>query len=109
MNSLENAKVGDKLLVRYANGIKGIATVERVTQLYVITKNHRFVKRTGEVSGCDPWSCTFAQIATSEDIERVNREVKRKELVRKCQDIKFNTLSDSQLEQILEIANKKEA
>lgn len=105
MNSLDNAKAGDKLLVCFNNGAKGIATVERATQLYVITKTHRFVKRKGEVSGCDPWTCTYAQIATPEDIERINREVKRKKLVRKCQDINFNTLSDTQLEQILEIAN----
>lgn len=108
MNSLESAKVGDKLLVQYPHDVKGIETVEHITATLVITKHHRFIKKSGKAQGSDSWSYTYAMIATPEDAEKITREVKRRNFIRKCENIKFNTLSDSQLEQILEIANQKQ-
>lgn len=109
MNSLENAKIGDKLLVLFPHDVKGIETVERITATLVITKRHRFIKKSGKAQGSDSWSYTYAKIATPEDAEKISQEVKRKNLIRKCENINFNILSDTQLEQILEIVNKKEA
>lgn len=108
MNSLENVKVGDKLLVFYPHDVKGIETVERITATLVITKHHRFVKKSGKAQGSDSWSYTYAKLATSEDAEKIGRDVMRRNLIRKCENINFNTLTDSQLEQILEIANQKQ-
>lgn len=108
MNSLENAKVGDKLLVLFPYNVKGIETVERITATLVITKYHKFIKKTGKAQGSDSWSYTYAKLATPEDAENISREVESKNLIRKCENIKFNTLSYSQLEQILEIANQKQ-
>lgn len=108
MSSLENVTVGDKLVVFYPYDVKRIETVERISSTLVITKNHRFIKKSGKAQGCDSWSYVFAKLATFEDVEKISREAKRKNILRRCENIKFNTLSDSQLEQILEIANKKE-
>lgn len=108
MNSLENVKVGDKLLVLFPYDVKGIETVERITATLVITKHHRFIKKSGKAQGSDSWSYAYAKLATPEDTERISREVKHNGLVRKCENINFKTLSDSQLEQILEIVNKNE-
>lgn len=108
MNSLENVKVGDKLLVR-SRGRRSLQTVTRITATLVITNSDRFSKQTGKAHGYDSWSHTYAEPATAEDIESITREIRRKSLIFKCQGIDFESLSDSQLEQILEIANKKEA
>jgi hypothetical protein len=105
MNSLDNVKVGDKLLVLFPHDVKGIETVDRITTTLVITKHHRFIKKSGKAQGSDSWSYTYAKLATPEDAEKISREVKRKNLIRKCENINFNTLSDFQLEKILEIAN----
>ncbi len=46
-SELDNVKVGDKLFV-FNGHVKGIEIVERLTQTLVITKVHRFVKKTGD-------------------------------------------------------------
>ena len=104
---LDNVKVGDKLLVQYPHDVKGIESVERITATLVITKHHRFIKKSGKMQGCDSWSFTFAKPANAEGIEQIARDIKRRNVLRKCESIKFDTLSDSQLEQILEIVNPK--
>lgn len=102
MNSLENAKVGDKLFV--SNGmVEYLETVERLTQTLVVTKHHRFAKNSGKLHGSASWNAFYARLATDEDVAMV----RRKRMIRKCRDTDFASLTDSQLEKILEIANKK--
>lgn len=103
MSSLENVKVGDRLFV--SNRMDAfLETVERLTQTLVITKHHRFAKNSGKLQGGVYWTAFYARLATEEDVAMV----RRKHMIRKCQDIDFSILTTSQLEQILEIANKKE-
>lgn len=107
METLENVKVGDKLLVRTRYG-EDIETVERITPTLVVTKTRRFRKIDGNESGSSAWFYTFAKPATEEDVERIRENKKRNILAAKCNGIRFETLSVSQLEGILEIAGKKE-
>lgn len=107
MSNLENAKVGDQLLVSRPHGSCAIETVERITPTLVITKSHRFVKRTGDAHNMGKWFYTTAQLATPADVERVRRESRRKELATQCGSINFHNLSVTQLAQILEIVNNK--
>lgn len=100
MNSLENVNVGDKLFV--SNGRVGyLETVVRVTNTLVITNVHRFSRKRGILSGSTYWNALYARIATDEDVAMVRRE----QMIRKCRDFDFSILTNTQLEQILEIVN----
>ena len=102
MTSLENVKVGDVLAVS-DNTSEYLETVERITATLVITKIHRFNKKSGFSQGHSLWNKWFARPATDEDIAKD----KHKRLVRKCENIDFKSLTDTQLEDILKIANKE--
>lgn len=106
MASLENVRVGDKLKVRTQYS-EYIETVERVTATLVITKLHRFIKKSGKAQGCDAWTYIWATPATPEDAERISKAVRRQKLIRACESIKFSGLLDKQMEMILEIANQQ--
>lgn len=102
--SLENVKVGDKLLVRTSYE-EYIETVERITATLVITKLHRYIKKSGKGQGSSAWSFIWAAPASDKDVERISNAVKRRKLIRKCESIKFSDLSDAQLEEFLKIVN----
>lgn len=107
MESLENVKVGDRLIV-HERFDTCITEVERVTATLVITKHGRFRKKTGMAQGNCSWSSSWVTIATPAEVERVEVEAKRRELIEKCRRIEFCGLSGAQLEEILEIANREE-
>lgn len=104
MNSLENAKVGDLLIVTHSWN-KQLVMVEKVHKNFVIAGCYKFRKTTGSLVSSDSWSTSTAKLATQEDVDAFRKEVKRHKMVSLCRDILFESLSDSQLEQILEIAN----
>lgn len=99
---LDNVKVGDKLFVT-SRWRKSIDTVEKVTKLHVITSNCKY-RKSGDSVG-DGWTHSFARPATEEDIENIRKEIARNNMLAKCRDINFDSLTDSQLEQILETVN----
>lgn len=104
MNSLENAKVGDLLIVTHRYN-KQLLTVEKVHKSFVIAGGYKFRKTTGSLVTSDSWSTSTAKLAAQEDIDAFRKELKRHKMVSQCRNIIFENLSDSQLEQILEIAN----
>lgn len=107
METLENVKVGDKLLTSHNYG-ESIEIVERITETLVITKHYRYGKKDGYAKGMNRYSYRRAKPATEEDVERIRENNKRNILAAKCNGIRFETLSVAQLEGILEIAGKKE-
>lgn len=106
MNSLENAKVGDLMIVTHRYN-KQLLTVEKVQKNFVIAKGYKFRKSSGTLVSSDCWTSASAEIATEEDLEDFRKEVRRQRMISQCSDIIFEQLSDSQLEQILEIVNPK--
>ena len=103
---LDNAKVGDKLIVTHRWN-KQLLTVEKVHKNFVFAGVYKFRKTTGSLVSSDSWSSSTAKLATQEDIDAFRKEVKRHKMVSQCRDIIFENLSDSQLEQILMIVNPK--
>lgn len=106
-NSLENAKVGDTLLVT-SRWCKRLLTVDKVQKNFVIAGVYKFRKSNGSCVDSSRWFVSNAILATQEDIDAFREEVRRGEMISQCRDIKFEGLSDTQLEQILEIANTPE-
>ena len=106
MNSLENVKVGDTLLVQ-SRWRRELVTVERLTATLVIAGGQRFKKATGYQVNSDTWNSVYATIATDADVKAINREIKRRTMLTLCKNISFHDLSDTQLEQILEISNNR--
>ena len=74
MESLENLKVGDDVLVYDKNGLfEAIFYVERMTNKYLIIGGAKFSKKYG-------WMCCnhnlCAKLAVEEDFERVKKKKK---------------------------------
>ena len=72
MESLENSKVGDDVLVYDKNGLfEAIFYVERTTNNYLVIGGAKFSKKNG-------WMCCnhdmLAKLADEEDIERVEKK-----------------------------------
>ena len=72
MESLENLKVGDDVLVYDMNGLfEAIFYVERMTNNYLIIGGAKFSKK-------HSWMCCnhnlFAKLAVEEDFERVKKK-----------------------------------
>lgn len=107
METLENVKVGDKLLTSHNYG-ESIEIVERITETLVITKYYRYGKKDGYAKGMDRYSYRKAKPATPEDIQRIADKAYREHLVNTCKNIKFSQLTKSQLEAIVMISEGKE-
>ena len=74
MESLENLKVGDDVLVYDKNGLfEAIFYVEKMTNNYLVIGGAKFSKKNG-------WMCSnhnlFAKLAVEEDFERVKKKKK---------------------------------
>ena len=74
MESLENLKIGDDVLVYDKNGLfEAIFYVERMTNNYLVIGGAKFSK-------AHEWMCSnhnmFAKVASEEDIERVEKKKK---------------------------------
>ena len=72
MESLENLKVGDDVIVYDKNGLfETIFYVERMTNNYLVIGGAKFSKKHG-------WMCSnhnmFAKLASEEDFERVKKK-----------------------------------
>lgn len=105
MESLENVKAGDRLVVSNRYG-ENIDVVERITETLVITKIHRFRKKDGYESGQSAYACGFsrARLATEADVERIKGQMRKRKLTAECNKIRFDRLSVQQLDDILKIA-----
>lgn len=104
--TLENVKVGDKIVV-HTQYYDDIAVIERTTNTLVITNHYRFIKKSGKAQGCSPWSYVWASVASDKEIEAIEKRARRRNLIIKCQSTKFDSLTDSQLEAILKIVNQE--
>lgn len=103
MANLENVKVGDLLFVSGNLSYGSLEIVIRITDTLVITKNRRFKKKSGLAFGSDTWCRFSARPATDDDIAMIAR----KKNIRKCKEINFENLTDTQLQEILNIAYPK--
>ena len=85
INNIENIKVGDKVLVKSC--YERIAIVEKITKGYIFAEGIKYSRKTGYTTiGWDKWRIC---LATEEDILRVDRENKRREMAYKLSDVRW--------------------
>ena len=109
MVKLDNANIGDKLLVTTSLG-RHIEIVTKILKLHVITdKNNKFRKCDGSLVNGNYFSYTFASITTDEEIAELKEKIRLKQerngLIIKCSKIDFKKLPTDKLKKIIEIAN----
>lgn len=102
--SLENVKVGDKLFLTTKFRI-GLVVVKKVFDKVVIAGDHKYWKDSGRIVSSDENTDSVVRRATKEDAERLYAFNHKKNMIRKIKRINLNKLSNSQLEEILEISN----
>lgn len=103
---LDDVKVGDRL--RISNGYSWkIAVVEEVLKSCVVANGLKFNKRNGNRVPFDKWETCDAKPATEEDVQAFNALKRRRNMIIAIENAQFTSLSDSQLERILEIVNPK--
>ena len=73
--SLENVKVGDKVIVHRRSG-DVIGTVHRVTQTMIMVGNNRFKKKNGDMVGgsSEHWFC-YITIPEDGEVEMVKKKM----------------------------------
>ena len=108
MVNLNNANIGDKLLVTSRLGWH-VEVVTKIHKLHVITDKGKFRKSDGKLVGAGDWTSTFASLTTDKEIaerrekNRLKRE--RNNFICQCSKIDFKTLPTDKLKKILEIVN----
>lgn len=103
---LNDVKVGDKLLVT-SRWTKRIVTVEKVLKANIIANGVKYRKSDGYEVPLDAWNIASARPVTDEDIESIKKENRRLKMASAIRQIDFDGLTNSQLEQILEIVSQK--
>lgn len=105
-NSLENAKVGDKLIMtsRWATSI---LVVEKVQKNFVIANSYKFRKANGSLVTSDHWRMVTAKIATEEDLAAFRKAQNHRMLADKCRDIKLRIYPTLSWSRYLKLQTRK--
>lgn len=106
-NTLYALQVGDEVVVTtyYSEYVE---KVERLTNNYVIVRNAKYRKSDGFLAGGDSWSTTHIRMATPADIEQIKNKQLHNRLVRAVNEISFQSLTNNQLQSILQIAKQSD-
>lgn len=107
MATLENVKVGDKLLVT-SRGNDEIKTVTKVTKTQVTCDTSKFRKTDGRLIGSDIWWSSYAKPATDEDIARVEREITYRMMANTIKSVDAYSLPYEELKRIYNILKEIE-
>lgn len=102
---MEEVNVGDKIIIEDYSFHKDVAIVEKVTKTLVIAGGFRFNKKDGFQHTSSLYK-RRALVYSPNLMVEIEREIIRNKKIEKCKQIKFDNLTDSQLDYILEVANK---
>lgn len=91
MESLEDVKVGDKVI--FSNGWdKSIVTVTKVTKTQIHTGYSKYRKCDGRLVGAGAWDMSRISLYTEEKGNEINIENKRRRMLAYFRSYKFNLL-----------------
>ncbi len=100
--TLYDLKVGDNVVITNLYS-ETIEKVERLTKHYIVVRNLKYRKTDGRLSGGGRWYCESIRIATPDDIEQIRRKQLHNRLVMEIDNTPLQTLTNDQLQSILDI------
>lgn len=103
--TLYDLQVGDEVIVA-THCSEYIVKVQRLTNNYVVAENSRYRKSDGLLAGSDKLYQKYIYAATPEDIARIHEKHLHNRLARTVSDIPFQSLTNGQLQSILDIARQ---
>lgn len=104
--TLYDLREGDAVLIQ-SQYYEQIATVIRLTKQYIIVGNTKYRKKDGCKVAQDRWEYERLSVISPEDLERIKKRKKHERLVLEVRAISFQSLSNEQLQSIIDIASKK--
>lgn len=104
--TLYDLREGDSVLIQ-SQYYEQIATVTRLTKQYIIVGNTKYRKKDGIQVTRNRWEYVRLSIISPEDLERIKKRKKHERLVLEAKAISFQSLSNEQLQSIIDIASKK--
>ena len=110
-DDFSNISVGEKVIVNQTHGVKSVRTVKKVNKIHFIVDmgNYeiKFRKSDGSRAGkSDMWSICYATVPKEGDIEKINAENKKANLVSYLERYCFNELPLEKLEEVFKIIRK---
>ena len=108
MNEIENLKVGDLVVVKgNITDIKTLSKIDRVTKTLIVIGYRRFRRSDGQLVGRDDWHYANIRPATDEDIERINKDREKRELVKHLNGVVWYSLRLESLTHIWDVVKKE--
>ena len=107
MNELENLKVGDKVIVEGAYINSRIRTVEKVTKRFIFVGGAKYSRIFGWEIGISGYSSNHIRPATDEDIERINKDREKRELIKHLNGVVCYNLPLKSLTHIWDVVKKE--
>lgn len=106
---LREIKIGDIVIVHMHRNPDTIDVVLRLTKTQIILKktNNKYRRSTGIMIGSDMWNMSAIYEATDEKIIAIKINMYRRKLIMRIDTINADILSTEQLENIVQILEKK--
>lgn len=105
--TLYDLQAGDEVLV-VNNYSEAVTKVERVTNNYVVIGRSKYRKSDGCLVGGDKWTNEHIYVATPDDVKRIREKYWHNGLVKMVSNIPFQSLTNEQLQSILNIVRQNQ-
>ena len=105
--TLYDLQAGDEVLV-VNNYSEAVTKVGRVTNNYVVIGRSKYRKSDGCLAGGDIWTNEHIYVATPDDVKRIREKHWHHRLVKMVSNIPFQSLTNEQLQSILNIVRQNQ-
>lgn len=105
--TLYDLQAGDEVLVVTCYS-EAVVKVERTTKNYIVIGRSKYRKSDGILVGSDIWRREYIRISTPDDIQRIKEKHWHGRLVKLVSNIPFQSLTNDQLQSILNIVKQNQ-
>lgn len=103
--TLYDLQAGNEVLV-VNNYSEAVVKVERTTNNYIVIGHSKYRKSNGRLVGDNVWRQEYIRIATPDDVQRIRKKHQHDRLVKLVSNIPFQSLTNDQLQSILNITKQ---